>query len=269
MTPRNRIAITAACAAAALAQTANADRAVQIQSVDFDAGTIELFNFADADVDLTGWRFCTHDFDQQRRYTAASGLNGVTIEAGTSVFIHFDNDAPVGDPDRINRSTIGGNFATPLDRDAYGMQIYFPASNGNVSFGNSSLIADHIQWNTDGSGVGDAERRTQQAVNEGLWTTIGDFIPTTAESLSITLNDVSGDEAGSPSEYDVAEPTEPCPGDTDGDNDVDPDDLFLLLANFGQIGSTGPAFGDLDSDSDTDPDDLFALLAVFGTNCIP
>ncbi|MCC6357189.1 MAG: hypothetical protein IT450_00475 [Phycisphaerales bacterium] len=56
-----------------------------------------------------------------------------------------------------------------------------------------------------------------------------------------------------------------CPGDLDGDNDVDISDLSTLLSQFG---STGPGFsGDLDNDNDVDISDLSALLSNFGTNC--
>lgn len=185
---------------------ATGERAVQIRSIDFTTGIIELFNFGATDEDLTGWRFCTHDFDQARRYTGAGGFTGTTIEAGTSLFIHFNNDAPGGDPDRLNRSSLAGSFAAPLDQDAYALQLYFPAANGNVSFGNSSLIADHVQWNIDGQGVGSAETRTNQAVGEQLWSASGAFVGTEGGSGRIDLTDLSGDLIGSPAEYAVSLP---------------------------------------------------------------
>jgi hypothetical protein len=55
---------------------------------------------------------------------------------------------------------------------------------------------------------------------------------------------------------------EACPGDLDGDQDVDLDDLTLLLQNF----NSGPG-GDIDGDDDTDLDDLTLLLQNFGTSC--
>lgn len=184
-----------------------AGRSVQMRSVDFDAGIIELFNFDRADVELNGWRFCSHDFNEQRRYTAASGFAGVTIESNTALFVHFNDDAPAGDPDRINRSALGGAFATPLDQDAYALQLFFPDVNGTVSFGNSTLIADHLQWNIDGQGVGSTESRTAQAVGESLWSATGDFVSTQANSAAIRLIDLSGDFPGSPAEYDVVDAT--------------------------------------------------------------
>jgi len=57
----------------------------------------------------------------------------------------------------------------------------------------------------------------------------------------------------------------PCPGDVDGDNDVDLQDLATLLANFGSSGGTFP--GDLDNDGDVDLQDLATLLAAFGQPC--
>lgn len=195
--------IAAACIVSGTFAVHAANRDVQFRSIDFTAGIIELYNFGAGDISLDGWRFCTHDFDSQLRYSAGGGLNGITIEAGTSVYIHFNNDAPGADPDRVNRSTVG-NFATPLDpTNAYGMQIYFPNQGGSVSFGDSTLIADHIQWKPASSSVGLAERRTAQAVSQTLWSANGDFIETTANTTDIELTDLSGDIVGSPGEYDV------------------------------------------------------------------
>ncbi len=234
-------------------------RQVQIRSVDFEDGIIELFNFGEFDEDLTGWRFCSHDFDQGFRYTSSVGFNGVTIETGTSVFVHFNNDAPGGDPDRINRSTLGGGFATPLDQDAYGLQIYFPAQNGSVSFGNSALIGDHLQWNIDGAGVGSAESRTGQAVSQSLWTTGGDFIATESDSTRIDLIDLSGDVPGAPSEYEVAAAPDTCEADLDGDGSVGATDLAELLGTWTQVGVPADFFG-----NGVGADDLAELLGFWG-----
>ncbi|MGP1347731.1 MAG: hypothetical protein ACTS3F_13825 [Phycisphaerales bacterium] len=53
-----------------------------------------------------------------------------------------------------------------------------------------------------------------------------------------------------------------CPGDLNGDNEVNSDDLGILLSAFG-----GGAAGDLDGDGDTDSDDLGILLSAFGDVC--
>ncbi|MEM1424639.1 MAG: hypothetical protein AAGH64_11635, partial [Planctomycetota bacterium] len=151
------------------------ERAVQIRSVDFQTGVIELFNFGVSPLALDGWRFCTHDFNQSRVYTGPNGFTGVTVGAGASGFVHVNNDAPTGDASRVNASSLGGGFASPLGTGAYALQLFFPGANGSVSFGNSSLIADHIQWNIAGAGVGSTEFRTSQAVSQSPWSAIGDF----------------------------------------------------------------------------------------------
>jgi len=61
--------------------------------------------------------------------------------------------------------------------------------------------------------------------------------------------------------------TAPCPGDLDGDNDVDLSDLAILLSNYGMTTGAEYEDGDLDGDGDVDLADLAALLAVYGTTC--
>ncbi|MGJ8636684.1 MAG: hypothetical protein ACSHX5_07555 [Phycisphaerales bacterium] len=228
-------------------------RDIQVRSVDFASGTVEFYNYGSVDQDLSGWRTCTHDFDDVRRYSASAGLNGVMIEAGTSVWFHYNNDAPA-DPDHLNIADIGGTFATPLDQDAYGMQFYFPDAEGNLSFGNGSLIADHIQWNIDGNGVGNAEFRTVQAVSEGLWTANGDFISTTADSESLMLSDLGDGRLHGPGNYTV---TEACPADLNEDGALDFFDISAFLTDM----------VDFNNDTVFDFFDISAFLTAYGAGC--
>ncbi|MEO0972441.1 MAG: hypothetical protein AAFX85_05040 [Pseudomonadota bacterium] len=175
-----------------------APRDVQIRSVNFDTGVVELFSFGAADEVLDGYRFCTHDEDQVRRYSSTGGLNGFTIEAGTSFFIHFNNDAP-GDSDSTNISDIAGNFATPLDAGAYGLQIYFPP----VQFGNGNQIADHLQWSIDGLDDPSADDRSDEAESGGVWVDQSQWISTATDTVLITLLDASGAELHSPADYEA------------------------------------------------------------------
>lgn len=59
-----------------------------------------------------------------------------------------------------------------------------------------------------------------------------------------------------------------CPGDADGDLDVDLTDLAFLLTNFGLPSGAERADGDLDGDGDVDLVDLATLLSHFGTSCL-
>jgi hypothetical protein len=59
----------------------------------------------------------------------------------------------------------------------------------------------------------------------------------------------------------------PCPGDLDGDRDVDLADLAQLLGNYGTTQGATYEDGDLDEDGDVDLADLAALLGVYGITC--
>lgn len=61
----------------------------------------------------------------------------------------------------------------------------------------------------------------------------------------------------------------PCPGDVNGDLQVDLSDLSALLSAFGSTScdSTYVAGADVDADGDVDLGDLAALLSQFGTTC--
>ncbi len=66
----------------------------------------------------------------------------------------------------------------------------------------------------------------------------------------------------------VLTPPADCPGDADGDYDVDSADLNIILAAFGTTGDPGMP-GDLDLDGDCDSADLNIVLAHFGEQCQP
>lgn len=88
----------------------------------------------------------------------------------------------------------------------------------------------------------------------------GDGVPDGCDLCPGFDDSVDSDGDGIPDGCDTA-----CPGDTDGDGDVDISDLGLLLSQFGQSG-TGLG-GDVDFDDDVDISDLGLLLARFGTIC--
>jgi hypothetical protein len=239
------------------------ERRVQIRSIDFDAGVVELHNFSGFDIDLTGWRFCSHDLEQAFNYTAPDGFAGRILRPGDSRFIHFNEDAPRGSGFADNASELGGSFATPLDQDAYALQLFFPDVDGDVSFGNPDRLADHVQWNIAGRGAGDAESRTAQAVQAGLWPAVGAFVATAGDSERIELLDLSGDEPGGPAEYAVT-PTPGCSGDVDGDGDTDVFDFSVLTANFGAGPGAARGQGDVTGDGFVDVFDFTTLTADFG-----
>ena len=79
----NMIAITLTAILAtysnASAQITTPVRQIQIRNIDFANQTVEIHNFGTADQDLSGWRFCTHDESEVRRYSDTVGFSGVTL----------------------------------------------------------------------------------------------------------------------------------------------------------------------------------------------
>ena len=69
----------------------------------------------------------------------------------------------------------------------------------------------------------------------------------------------------------TAVPQNDCPGDFDGDGDVDGSDLATFAADFGRTDcNTGdPCEGDFDGDNDVDGSDLATFATDFGrTDCL-
>ena len=102
-------------------------------------------------------------------------------------------------------------------------------------------------------------------------TLTGDEVRVAALTPSNTLDlvaQVGGTGSDVPEMFIDDEDTVPtCPGDLDGDGDVDIVDLSILLAHFGAVGNVLATEGDLDSDGDVDIGDLSTMLANFGNTC--
>jgi len=245
-----RLATIALTAFFLLAQTVTAqitvpDRFVQIRSVDLTTSVLELFNSGTDSQSLAGWRFCTHDENEVRRYSSTAGLNSFTLESGQSLFVHFNNDADPADPQAVNVSTIGGAFAQPMDAEgAYGAQIYF-----QTPFGVGANIADHIQFSLDGLDDVTADERSDEAQGE-VWVDQNDWIAVSEDTEMIVLNDASLDnELHTPADYTVVDAVEVVIGDLNGDG----------LVTFGDIQPfiDGLSAGEFLPAGDTNQDGLF------------
>jgi hypothetical protein len=191
------VAVGVAAWVAGAAQAAPRD--VQFASVDLTTGVIELRNLGTETEDLSGWRFCTHNEGVAFRYTGSSGLNGVSLAPGESLFVHTLNDAT--GPGEIDVALLGGSFALPMggnaSGEAYGLQIYFPP----VSFSNGATIADHVQWSFGGADDLSADGRSQAAVNGGVWDDEMGWVATDATTTAIILRDTCGNELHGPEDY--------------------------------------------------------------------
>lgn len=178
---------------------------IQIRSVNFTGGVLELHNFGAATEALDGWRFCSHDEDQVRRYSGSTGLNGQSLASNESLFIHFNNDAIAAN--EINISTIGGQFALDLDNGPYAIQIYFAP----VAFGGPlPTVADHVQWSIDGIDNTSADERSDEAELTGTWVDQSLWVSTTAQQDGIVLADQPPAVEHGPDDYiELVLPPEP------------------------------------------------------------
>jgi hypothetical protein len=68
-------------------------------------------------------------------------------------------------------------------------------------------------------------------------------------------------------DFSVLSPPAACPGDADGSNSVNFDDITAVIANWGQSAPTPYDGGDSDGDGDVDFDDITETLANWGAGC--
>ncbi len=251
------------------------ERQIQIYRVNFNDGIVTLRNMSANPISLNGFRFCTQSTGGQLLlYTAASGLNGVTLPGGDELYIHWNNDAPVA-ADHRNISSLGGFAATPLIREAYALSLYFPLGGGPINFNNGNSMADHCQWSDDGVDPGGSINiRSDEAVAGGVWTAVADWIDTETNTRWMTLTDLSGASLHGPDDYDLEEfcygDITPLNGDgTVGDGQVTIADVNVAITSFG----LGPGQADIapfpDGDGEVTISDITAVLTNFGLCTAP
>lgn len=130
---------------------------------------VELKNFGDVSVDVSGWWFCS-----KFNYTSISSM---TIISGSLTI-------PAGGILAVEGIT--------LDNDDADLGLY----NTN-NFGSASAMEDFVQWGDGGNG------REGVATTKGIWTA-GDFVPTVESGHSIEYD---GEGNASSDWFDQPEPT--------------------------------------------------------------
>ena len=234
------------------------ERDVQFISIDSEAGIITLMNTGSEVVDLSGWRFCTQNTSQVRRYSSSVAFLGMSIASQDTLSLHLNNDADAGDPNQINLSAIG-TFAN-FELEAFGLSFYFPNKSGFTPFSDGNFIADHLQWSIDGIDNDTADERSDEAENGGVWTDQSAWISVTSETTMIELDDSSFGQLHGPSDYIVHEV---CVADIDGNGEL----------NFFDVGDFLVAYAAENSVADINSDGLFNFfdvgdfLVAFGAGC--
>ncbi len=272
-----------------------APRDVQIRSIDFATGVLELHNYGAAAQSLNGFVFCTFDDNQTFQYTLSSGLNGQSLDPGASLFIHTLNDAPAM-AGHINRSVLGGAMASPFDAGPYAMSFYLPPA----SFTTPAHMADHVQWNVGGANVPGLSGRAGVAVTAGLWTASTAWASTTATSTGLLLTDESGGLLHGPGNYMAVEDTQsggaccssdgcqnvemasecqpfvcnvfallPCSflgcfGDVDGNGSANAGDRGFISANIGATDPEAVCLYDMDGNGAVNAGDRGFVSAAIG-----
>lgn len=144
-----------------------------------------------------------------------------------------------------------------------GMLILSVASRDETFEGGNVAARTMLSYDYDDSGSGDfiVQSRMVTAISGGT-SVFGDLLALTDTDFYFAWVDFTN-----PLSLDAAPNV---PGDTDGDRDVDLNDLNNVRNNFGGV---APPIGDTDGDNDVDLDDLNAVRnnfgAVAGSNSVP
>lgn len=169
-----------------------------------------------------------------------------------------ENATPLVTTESNITGDVPGNFAVGNDK----WEMTIVDDDGETVFG---PIGEAINgWG--GSGINSAEvgklETPSAPASLAQWQAVG--IAQFRDGTSSTFGSANTFGAGTNSqdfsplrEIDVT-----TPGDTDGDGDVDLDDLNNVRNNFGSVGD--PVTGDTDADGDVDLDDLNAVRNNFG-----
>jgi len=256
-----RTPLAAFCLLSVAAGAAAEPRDVQIRSVDFETGVIELHNFGDTDESLQFWRWCSADEDEIQLYTAFGGLLGVTIEAGTSILFYSNDDAPGGgDADNINFAQMGGNWALPFDAEgAYGLNMYFPP----VDFDNGDTMASHVQWSEGGEDDPFADERADEAEAGGVWADADDWVAVSADTTRIELNTDNPTLPTSSADWDVIGAEPPCLADCNDDGTLN----ILDFTCFQGLFASGDPGADCNEDGMLNILDFVCFQGAFAKGC--
>jgi hypothetical protein len=184
-----------------------------------------------ADVDGNHWPDLALGHDPTLLYSNDGGTLTQTWASGAPFFGH--SDLRFFDVDR--------------DGDQDLAEVHFSDARAHIYLNNDGVLDTAPSWTYDSTGVGTA----------------------------IAFGDINGDRRadliiGYSADVSIkvfyAEAPD-CPGDLDGDRDIDLADLAVLLAHYPTESGATYADGDIDEDGDVDLADLATLLAVYDTTC--
>lgn len=163
---------------------------------------------------------------------------------------------------------LGGENPTAYLRTPNGGQSLNPGDSVDILWlsDDDQLVTNvDILLSTDGGATFPTVIASQTADDGAFTWTVPDLYTTQAR-IRIVARDAQANTGSDDSDADFTINGAPnCPGDTNGDNEVNFTDLNNLLSEFGD---TGPGLtADFDGDEDVDFTDLNVLLSAFGDFC--
>ena len=170
--------------------------------------------------------------------TASGSGVGAPAQPGDATWLHSEFDT-------VLWSNEGGDFE--------------PLSSASLSISGGG----YYTWTTNAALVADVQSWLDQPNSAFGWILIGDeAVQPTSKRFESRESVFLEQRPLLTIEYEL-----PCPGDVDGDNDVDLSDLGALLAGFGTQSGATREQGDLNGDGAVDLSDLGELLSQFGSSC--
>jgi serine protease AprX len=194
----------------------------------------------------------SHDFDPETSHliAPADAFQGITCGAVDSNgdMAGFSSDGPSAD-ERVKPELLARGVSTytvsPYSDTEYATASGTSLSTPMVACAVACLVGAQPEWTVD-------QMREQLFYTADYYVANGTYDPLFVRGYGI---------------LDALAAYSACPGDLDGDTDVDLSDLSILLANYGTTSGAAYEEGDLDGDGDVDLTDLSELLAVYGTTC--
>jgi len=141
----------------------------------------------------------------------------------------------------IQAGPVGATYADGQHWDDSVFSIPSGAVRAEVRLLYQTASREYVEFLRDENTTNDAGQ-----VAYDQWALLGKSAPVEMDFQTITFN---------------------CPGDIDGNGQVDLADLSVLLSRFGTPTGATPADGDIDNDGDVDLADLAVMLSLFGTVC--
>jgi hypothetical protein len=242
--------------------------------VDRDSGSVYVFHFDGA------------DWVEQQKVVPADGAKLDSFGASVAL---LGNTLLVGAPRVGEDDYYGGDwgaaYAFQFDGTSWMQQAQLLAwdaaaydlfGSAVALDGNTAIIAAPGDDGAAESNAGSAhvfrfngetwiDERKIEASDRAAWDRFGCAVALSGNTAVVGAlrNDDQDTNSGSAYVFDVT----PCPGDYDGDRDVDLDDLAHVLGNYGTSEGATYQDGDFDGDGDVDLADLADFLGYYGDDC--